>query len=152
MKIANIYPVKNQILYKQEEFVMILAHLFQKGLYDKDSFNENSYIIMDNGLYEESQVSTNLQDLVDMVDRAEFKVNELIIPDVLNNFKANIRLFENNMLTIKKYDYRIRFMFVAQAETVEEFEKAIDYINQYYGDMNLAVGVSKLCPFDRYHN
>lgn len=149
MQIANIYPVKNQDLYKNEEFVMILAHLFKKGYYKPDSFNKNSYIIMDNGLYEEAQVSTSLQDIVDMADNSEFKIHELIIPDVLNDLRANIKMFEDNLMTVSRYDYRYRFMFVAQSQTIEEFREAIRYINQYYGSKNLSVGVSKLCPFNR---
>ena len=147
MQIANIYSIKNQNFYRYEKFVMILAHLFKQ--YKPENFNNNQYIIMDNGLYEESQVSTKLQDIVDMADRADFKINELIVPDVLNDLHANIKMFEDNLLTIKKYDYRITFMFVAQAKNENELREAINYINQYYGEINLSVGISKLCPFDR---
>lgn len=147
MQIANIYSVKNQNLYRDEKFVMILAHLFK--YYKPENFNKDQYIIMDNGLYEESQVSTSLQDIVDMADRAEFKIHELIVPDVLNDLHANIKMFEDNLLTIKRYDYRYTFMFVAQANNEDELEEAIRYINQYKGEINLSVGISKLCPFDR---
>ena len=58
MQIANIYPVANQQLYKDEKYVMILAHLVKKGFYKPENFSEDQYIIMDNGLFEGEQVST----------------------------------------------------------------------------------------------
>ena len=51
MKIANIWPVYNQEMYAEEEYVMILAHLLKKGLYKPNCFSASSYIIMDNGLF-----------------------------------------------------------------------------------------------------
>lgn len=147
MKIANIYPVKNQELYKEETYVMILAHLMKKGLYKRENFSDKQYIICDNGLYEESQVSTNLQSLIDLIESSNIPVNEIIVPDVVNDLKATIKLFEENLETIKKYQSKYTFMFVAQSTTYEELKEAIEYINGF--DLNLSIGISKLTPLDR---
>lgn len=148
MKLANIYPVKNQQFYQGEEYVMILAHLVKKGLYNARNFNEHQYIIMDNGLYEEEQVSTGLEDVIMLAEKSGIPVNEIIVPDVLNEVSANIELFKKNEEVVRKYGSKYRFMFVAQAKNYEELSRAIDFINSY-NDLNLAVGISKLAPFNR---
>lgn len=147
MKLANIYPVANQELYKDESYVMILAHLLK--YYKPENFNPNAYVIMDNGLYEEAQVSTDLEPIVQMAKKSGINVNEIIVPDVLNECEANIKLFETNLPVIKAHP-EMNFMFVAQATTIAELKRAIDYINSYKDTVpNLAVGFSKLSPLDR---
>lgn len=150
MKVANIYPVANQEFYKDEDYVMILAHLLK--YYKRESFNPDAYIICDNGLYEEAQVSTSLQSVIDMIEASEVGslVNEIIVPDTANDIKDTIRLFEDNIETIKKYATKYTFMFVSQATTYEELRYGINYINQYVDTIpNLSIGFSKLSPLDR---
>lgn len=149
MQVAHIYSIKNQDLYRDESVVMILAHLAKKHLYKPVNFKSTSHIIMDNGLYEKSQVSTSVDDLVDIAESLGFHVDEIIVPDVLNECEQNIKMFEQNLDQIKKHNDKYQFMFVAQAKTIEELDRAIDYINQYAGQLNLVVGISKLCPFNR---
>ena len=115
MKIANIYSVKNQKLYCHEECVMILAHLAHQ--YKKESFNPSSYVIMDNGLYEKSQVSTDLESLVNLADSMPFHINELIIPDVLNECVENIELFKLNLKYIEKYNYKYSYSQSGKGKT-----------------------------------
>lgn len=148
MKIANIYPIANQNLYYTESYVMILAHLVKEGLYSPEHFCDEQYIIMDNGLYEGAQVSTSLQDCIDLAEASGIPVDEIIVPDVVNALDANIELFKSNIDTIKKWQHKYRFMFVAQAASVEEEVKALEFIAQYT-DLNLAVGISKLAKWDR---
>ena len=50
--LANIYPVANKGLYKDEKYVMLLAHLLK--YYKPEDFAEDSFLLLDNGLYEES--------------------------------------------------------------------------------------------------
>lgn len=148
--IANIYPVANQDFYKDEKYVMILAHLL--NYYHLESFNPEAYVICDNGLYEESQVSTSLQDVINMIEASEVGsiVDEIIIPDTANDIKDTIRLFEENIDTVKKYIGKYNFMFVSQATTYEELRFGINYINQYVDTIpNLTIGFSKLSPLDR---
>lgn len=148
MQIAHIYPVKNQEMYQKEEFVMILAHLLKKGLYDPGHFQKGKHIIMDNGLYEGEQVSTDLIDLINLAEDSKIPITEIVIPDAVNDLDQTIALFEKNLYAIQQWQHKYQFMFVAQAETYGQLFRAIKYINQYEG-MNLSVGVSKLTPLNR---
>lgn len=148
MKIANIYPIANQLLYKDETYAMILAHLVKDNRYFKENFNlAGQYIIMDNGLFEKAQVSTSLLDCILLAQRSGIAVNEIIIPDAVNDPARTIELFLENLDTVKAYGDEYKFMFVAQANDEHELEQMIDFINRY--NLNLSVGISKLCPFDR---
>lgn len=148
MKIANIYPVANQLLYKDEEYVMILAHIVKERKYSAENFNyEWQYVIMDNGLFENAQVSTSLQDCIDLAQTSGIRINEIIIPDAINDAAKTIELFLENLDTVMYYGDQYKFMFVAQARDERELEQMIDFINGY--GLNLSVGISKLCTFDR---
>ena len=148
MKIANIYPIHNQHFYRNEDYTMILAHLVKKGLYNPKNFKNDSYIIMDNGLFEKQQVSTSLLDCIKIAEQSRIKVDEIIIPDAVNDSKTTINLFLENYETIIRYQHKYRFMFVAQARDCEELALMIKFANNY-PSLNLSIGVSKLCTFDR---
>lgn len=149
MKIANIYPVANQELYKHEQFVMILAHLVKKDLYRAENFTEDQYIIMDNGLFEGEQVSTDVRDCIDLAIRSGIPVDEIIVPDAVNDAYQTIKLFEENKAAVIEFNEMYTFMVVAQAKDYEELEMMIDYFNNYAGRLNLCVGISKLATWDR---
>ena len=152
LKVANIWPVANQNHYKDEDVVMILAHIVKQGLYNPSNFNEKQYIIMDNGLFEKSQVSTSLKDCIDIAVESEIDVDEIIIPDAANDSKATVKLFEDNLETVRAYQDVYNFMFVAQAKTYEELSYMIDYANAFYGSVKLTIGISKLTPLARDSN
>lgn len=147
-KIANIFPIANQKFYKNETYIMILAHLLKDGLYDARYFNrEGQYVILDNGLFENSQVSNDLETYIQLAETCGIKINEIVIPDAMFNYKETIQLFEKNLETIKKWQHKYKFMFVAQALTYEEFKNTIEYINsQKY---NLSIGIPKKCIIAR---
>lgn len=148
MRIANIYPVANQLLYQDEQYVMILAHLVKAGKYHPENFNSyNQYVIMDNGLFEQAQVSTNLLECIKLAKESKINVDEIIIPDAINDSARTVELFLKNLKTIRAYKHDYKFMFVAQSRDERELEYMIDFINRY--SLNLSVGISKLCPFDR---
>jgi hypothetical protein len=147
MKIANIYPVKNQRLYKCEDFVMILAHLVQAGMYSKYNFNNEQFIIMDNGAFEGMQVSTSLQACIDLAEQSGIPIKEIIIPDIMGDAKKTRELFEGSIETIKKWQHKYQFMFVAHASCLEEFTDVMNYINSF--DLNLTVGIPKALKFER---
>ena len=150
MQIANIYPIVNQEMYRDEKYVMILAHLLKKGLYDPKNFSQDQYIIMDNGLFEGEQVSTDLEDLVQLAENSGIPIKEIIVPDAVNDCEKTRELFRRNFKTIVKYSKKYTFMFVAQALTYSELRQNILYINQYaMAELNLSVGISKLTPLDR---
>lgn len=147
--IANIYSIANQANYTDEKYVMILSHIIKD--YKPEYFNNHDcYCLMDNSLYEEAQATDNLQYFVDLANESPININELIVPDVVNDLNATIASFEKNKHVIKENVGKYNFMFVAQATTVEELKRGIDYINQYVDELpNLSIGVSKLTPLDR---
>lgn len=148
LKIAHIFPIANQELYRDEDYVMILAHLVKKGLYNPAHFRESQYIIMDNGLYENEQVSTGLADCIAIAENSGIPVKEIIIPDAVNDLEETQKLFMENLSTVKQYQDKYTFMYVAQANTYEELAREIDFINTF-SSLNLSVGISKLTPLDR---
>jgi hypothetical protein len=149
MEIANIYPLYNQELYKDESFVMILAHLIKS--YNRKNFNKKQFIILDNGLYEGAQVSTDIKTLIKLAKKSRLPISEIVIPDVFFNSESTKELFEKNLKYIKKYSKKYSFMFVAQSNNIKEFEDIIDYINNFEG-LNLTVGIPKKAPFSRQSN
>jgi hypothetical protein len=146
MIIANIYPIANQAHYKKEAVVMILAHLVKKGLYKPKSFSESSYIIMDNGLFEGEQVSTNLQDLIDLADNSGIKIDEIVIPDCMGNFEQTYKMFEESLPTIRKYQDRYRFMYVAHHKSLEELAVSFDLIGRYK-ELPICIGIPKYSKY-----
>lgn len=147
-KIANIFPIANQKFYKNETYIMILAHLLKDGLYDKKYFNkEGQYVILDNGLFENSQVSNDLETYIQLAETCGIKIDEIVIPDAMFNYSETIRLFEQSIDTIKKWQHKYKFMFVAQALTYNELKKAIEYVNMQ--NLNLSIGIPKKCIIAR---
>ena len=150
MRICNIFPVKNQNMYEGEEYVMILAHLLRKGLYKPEYFKNSKYIIMDNGLFEGEQISTDLQDLIALADEWRSKgihIDEIVIPDVMRNMAATKELFLRNREVIKfRPDYM--FQLVIQHNTPEEFHEMMSFTNAYWY-ANLSLGIPKLGVIDR---
>lgn len=144
MQMANIFSIENQKHYEHEKIVMILAHLLKAGKYESKYFDKNKYVILDNGLYEHSQVSINLQDIVDIAESQPIRVNEIIVPDVFQKYQDNISLFESNIPVIRKYANKYRFMFVVQASNYDEFYRALGYINNVHDLKNITIGIPKL--------
>ena len=147
MKICNVFPIKNQRFYKDEEYVMIPAHLL--NLYSPQYFHKDQFVILDNGFYEDARVSTDLRDLIKIAQESPIHINEIVIPGKFFDSKETIRLFEKNKETIKEYSDIYSFMFVTQSNNLEEFEEFITYINQYKGTLNLVVGIPKKAPYNR---
>ena len=146
MYIANIFPVNNQELYQGEKMAMILAPLLKKGLYKAENFKD-TYVILDNGLYEKSMVSTSLQDLIDLAEASDIVVDEIVVPDCMGDWLTTRFLFEKNLEIIRK-NPGYRFMIVAHAENEQQLGEIIDYLNQFDG-LPLVVGIPKRVPFDR---
>lgn len=145
MKIANIYSLKSQSMYRHEDYVMLLAHLLDK--YDPNNFNEKQYVILDNGMFEKSMVSADLKQIIDLADNCAININEIIIPDVMHNKNETIKLFWENYKYIKNSKYR--FMLVAQHSDFEEFVEMVDFICSLPEDLPLCIGIPKLSCFRR---
>lgn len=151
MKIANIFPIRNQNFYREEDVTMVLAHLVEKNLYNPKNFQKNALVMMDNGLYEGEQVSTDLLHCIALAENSKINITEIVVPDAINDLDKTIELFEENLQAIRDWNDQYTFMFVAQAKKYEDFDRAIEYINQYH-DLKLSVGISKLTPLDRADN
>lgn len=148
MIISNIYPIKNQTYYKNEKIVMLLAHLFDK--YNPENFNTSQWIMLDNGIYEHAQVSTNLKDIISMAENSQIPVNEFIVPDKFFDYIGNIKLFESNLPIIEKWSNKYSFMVSLHHSNFEEFCKAMEYMKQYKNSgLNLVMGIPKLAKFNR---
>ena len=147
--IANIYSVANQSNYQDEKYIMILSHLIKE--YNPKYFNNHDcYRIMDNSLYENLQLSEDLQYFVDLANGSDIDIDEIIVPDTANDLADTIRKFELNKEIVRANIGKYNFMFVAQAATYEELQEGIDYINQYVNELpNLSIGFSKLTPLER---
>lgn len=147
--LANIYSIANQERYQDERYVMLLSHLIKE--YRPEYFNNHDcYILMDNSLYEQMQTTEDLQYFVDLAENSGININEIIVPDTMNDLDDTIRKFELNKSIIEKYKDKYNFMFVAQANTFEDLKRGINYINQYKEELpNLSVGFSKLTPLER---
>lgn len=149
MKIANIYPISNQLFYSSEEYVMILAHLLKKGGYCPQLFQEKQWIILDNGLFENQQVSTDLNDLIQLAENSGIPVKEIIIPDTMKDPQETKELFERNYDLIVKWSSKYKFMFVLQAAVPEDLSDMVSFINNKGRRCNLSVGIPKFAVYDR---
>lgn len=151
IELCHIYPIKNQELYLGEKYVMVLAHLAEKGLYHPSLFNKDQFIIMDNGLYEGAQVSTSLERCVEIALKSGLHVKELVVPDVVNDLEGTIELFKKNWRTMVRYKNYFSFMFVAQCVDEDDLFDAIRWINRWDNTegVRITVGISKLSPINR---
>ena len=148
MVLSNIYPIPNQKFYKNEKVIMLLAHIFDK--YDPQYFSEDQHIMLDNGLYEGCQVSTNLEDIIKMAEQSPIPVKEFIVPDKFFDYDGNIKMFEENLPIIRKYNDKYQFMVSLHHSNFEEFCKAMEYMKQYKDEgLNLVMGIPKKALFDR---
>ena len=148
MKIANIYTIQNQELYKDEEIVMILAHLMEH--YDPTVFNNKQHIILDNGIYEGFQVSTDIKPIIEMAETSGIPVTEIVVPDKFYDTDTTIRYFEENIEAIREWSHKYQFMFVAHHANFEDFKRIMEYINNYdTTGLNISVGIPKKALFKR---
>lgn len=151
MKICNIFTVKNQEQYKKEDFGMILAHLLEKDLYDSNNLYMCRHMIMDNGAYENSQVSRNIIDLVNLVRKHKVIVDEIVIPDVIGDYEATKKLYKDNYNDMFAYRDDFQFMYVAHVNTIEQLREAIYMVN-HEKYLRLVLGIPKHCAINRTSN
>lgn len=148
MKIFNIFTVANQKQYQKEDFIMILAHIVEKGLYEPENLQTNIYTIMDNGVYEKARVSESLLDLIKLAKQQRYIIDEIVIPDVIGDYEATKKLFKDNYKTAFEYRDDYRYIYVAQANNLEQLKDAVDMVNKE-PYLKLTLGVPKSSPFGR---
>ena len=151
MNIFNIYTVKNQDEYAYEEYAMILAHILEKGLYARENFINCKHIIMDNGVYEKAQVSTDLSSLISLANSCGILIDEIVIPDVIGNYEKSKELYQKNYQTMYAYRDDYQFMYVAHAQNEEQLLDAIDMVNREKY-VKLVLGIPKHSQLDRTSN
>lgn len=151
MKVANIFSIPNQKHYKNEQMVMILAHLLKDKMYSKKYFSSKQYIILDNGAFEGSMVSENLQDIIDLAEQSDIPIDEIVVPDVFLDLEGTVNIFMNSIDIIKKYKKKYRFMIVAASKSINELQKIVDIINLkgLEHGLDLTIGIPKLVPYNR---
>lgn len=148
MKIFNIFTVANQQQYRKEDFVMILAHIVEKGLYDAENLKTNIYTIMDNGVYEKARVSESLADLIALASKQEYNISEIVIPDVIGDYEATKQLYKDNYDVACLHKHNYCFMYVAQASNLDQLKDAIEMVNNEK-NLRLVLGIPKNSPFSR---
>ena len=149
MKIFNIYSIENQSTYEKEDYVMILAHLLEKGLYNPEYFKHCVHVIMDNGVYESAQVSTDINHIIKLALDSNIIVDELIIPDIMNDYEATKALYKKNYMSMFCYRDDFKFMYVTHATNFGQLKDAIDMVNKEEY-LDLVLGIPKCCMLDRY--
>ena len=98
-KIANIFPIANQKFYKNETYIMILAHLLKDGLYNAKYFNkEGQYVILDNGLFENSQVSNDLETYIQLACGSDLSKYEATISITGDSVEVKTASNQNKIL------------------------------------------------------
>lgn len=148
MKIFNIYPIRNQDMYDNEDYAMILAHLLEKDKYDPNYFKHNFRVIMDNGVYENAKVSNRILSLIELANSSDILIDEIVIPDVIGDYVMSRKLYEENYqdMLANKDDYT--FMYVAHASNIKELKDAVKMVNDEK-ELDLVLGIPKRCKFDR---
>lgn len=127
MKVATILPQHYLHICEDEDYLMALAHLINKpGMENYTSFfkrkglDENSYLIMDNGVIEGDP-----RPISELLDKAlQIHANELILPDSFRNSKETLRLVEEATMYLANRIEDVGemgFMAVPQGETLEQW-------------------------------
>lgn len=127
MKVATILPQTYLENTEDDDYLMALAHLINKPgmekyteFFKRKSVDENTFIIMDNGLIEGDPRPIN-----ELVCKAvEIGANELILPDVFRNGIATLKAVdEATTYLAKQCDLfsNMSFMAVPQGETLEQW-------------------------------
>lgn len=132
MKVALITPTRLETdvrLGFQGDYAMILAHLVDKGAYDcmKGKVPTNCYVIMDNSAYELG-TACDIENIVRIAQK--FDVDEIVLPDVLNDGKATQRKVLDAIDWLKKHDMcsRWNLMAVCQGKDPDDFAQTFDYL------------------------
>lgn len=127
MKVATILPQSYLHICEDEDYLMALAHLINKpgmeaytAFFKRKGLDENTYLIMDNGVIEGDPRPIN-----ELLTKAiEIHANELILPDCFRNSTETLRMVDEATLYLANHSMDItgmNFMAVPQGETLEQW-------------------------------
>lgn len=127
MKVATILPQTYLNVVEDDDYLMALAHLINKpgmekytSFFKKKAAEENTFVIMDNGLIEGDPRPIN-----ELLDKAiAIGADELILPDVFRNSKETLRVVEDATIYLARHYSEfgnMGFMAVPQGETLEQW-------------------------------
>lgn len=150
MKFAPIAPTFNtDRLGDLSSYHFILANEVAKDLpqwkYYCDRWRRRSdFIILDNGTVEEGVY--NIDDYVDMAN--ELRVDEVILPDILGDCNATLRLIRDNQSSLSAIPRYAR-MYVPQGKTIEEWEYCYVHAPLNFRTLGVPKRVLNAEPLDR---
>lgn len=144
MKFFPIFPISalDDIGYIFKEH-FLLAHIKSEKYWTYYRLLKNSrvgyYIILDNGAYEKKSVSPE-----ELMYKAYLVgANEVIVPDKLSDKQETLKLIETFTNLINKTN-NIRYMFVPQGKTLEEWKECFDEIVRKYEKLIDVIGIPKV--------
>jgi hypothetical protein len=127
MKVATILPQTYLNVIEDDDYLMALAHLIDKPgmeqyteFFKRKAKQENTFIIMDNGLIEGDP-----RPISELLNKAiDIGADELILPDVFRNSKATLYAVEEATMYLAAHYTEfgeMGFMAVPQGETLEQW-------------------------------
>lgn len=148
IKVATIVPQRYLSLVKEDTYHMALAHLINKpGMEEYTKFfksagaDENSYVIMDNGLIEGDP-----RPIEELLAKANaINADELILPDVFRDSKATLRAVDSAATYLQNHTAdmgSLGFMAVPQGNTLEAWLSCATLLMDY--PMITCLGIPKV--------
>lgn len=120
MKLCSITPISQKEWMNYKPYTMLLAHLSKNNrAYSRWASELHSYKIMDNSIIELGK-AFSLEDLLKQASVC--KVNEIILPDVFQNFNETFKLAKESYDYIQNsiYKDKFKYMVVCHANSYQE--------------------------------
>lgn len=150
MQMINIVPQPYLSLVKTQNYHMALAHLIgAEGMetYTKFHAQTTGYVILDNGVIEDSQVT-----IKDLVAKANIiHAQEIILPDIYKDARATINSIADSLEWIdshKDQTYengkpKFKIQVVPQGDSFESWVKCANTIINNFGSYIDVIGIPK---------
>ena len=121
MKLATILPTKYLWLSADEDYHMCLAHLVEKDMeytnFFKDMAARGHYVIMDNSVIENAQVS--ISELCGKARRVG--ASEIILPDAFRDCKKTLEMSYEALNYVRTHCPELKVMVVPQGKNLSEW-------------------------------
>lgn len=157
MKTAYIPPIPHLKDFGRGDFHLILSHLLDDPDYRehyKEERARGAWLLLDNSAHESGQ-GADAEKL--MYQTLDLDVQEVVVPDVLDNADATIETSIsalgtwNNLKNLKSRIDDLRFMYVPQGESYERLVYCLDNLvkahvynaRQQHYRLDFSLGISK---------